>query len=231
MNYQRIHDEIISRAKCRARPSGYVEKHHVLPRSMGGSNAKENLVILSAREHYIVHWLLYKIYRNTAMAFAWYRLTHGNKNRRTYVSRTFEYARRARAWAVSGSNHPFYGKRLTDEHRKNLSSAKRGKTYAELGREGASPLLGRKTTETHREKISRAVRGRTYGVESRRSLSAARGSQTGVTGVRRAQNRWQALIYVNGKRLNLGSFKTLDAASAARRAAEEKYLSQKVCAG
>lgn len=38
----------------------YTEKHHIIPKSMGGSNKKYNLVILTAREHYIAHLLLTK---------------------------------------------------------------------------------------------------------------------------------------------------------------------------
>jgi hypothetical protein len=37
------------------------EKHHILPKSLGGSNDKDNLVNLSLREHYICHKLLTKM--------------------------------------------------------------------------------------------------------------------------------------------------------------------------
>jgi hypothetical protein len=42
-------------------PEGYCEKHHIIPKFMGGDNSKENLVYLTAREHYIAHKLLMKI--------------------------------------------------------------------------------------------------------------------------------------------------------------------------
>ena len=38
----------------------YTEKHHIIPKSMGGLDTKENLVVLTAREHYIAHLLLTK---------------------------------------------------------------------------------------------------------------------------------------------------------------------------
>ena len=38
----------------------YTEKHHIVPKSMGGLDTKENLVVLTAREHYIAHLLLTK---------------------------------------------------------------------------------------------------------------------------------------------------------------------------
>jgi len=46
MNYQRIHDAIIDRARNRTL-TGYTERHHVIPRCLGGTNDKENLVKLT----------------------------------------------------------------------------------------------------------------------------------------------------------------------------------------
>lgn len=50
---------------------GYLEKHHVIPRCMGGSNDKSNLVLLTGREHFMAHMLLWKAYpSNGSFAFA-----------------------------------------------------------------------------------------------------------------------------------------------------------------
>lgn len=71
MNYQRIYDQIIDRAKER-NLEGYKERHHILPKCLEGSNKKENLVELTAREHFICHWLLCRVYpqdRKLAKAF------------------------------------------------------------------------------------------------------------------------------------------------------------------
>lgn len=40
---------------------GYTEKHHIVPKSLGGSNANDNIAILSAREHFVCHLLLIKM--------------------------------------------------------------------------------------------------------------------------------------------------------------------------
>lgn len=55
--YTRWYFNIINTAKSRT-IEGYKERHHIIPRSFGGSNKKENLVDLTAREHYICHLLL-----------------------------------------------------------------------------------------------------------------------------------------------------------------------------
>lgn len=60
MNYVRTYNDLIEKRKvCPAK--GYVENHHIVPRSLGGSNKKDNLVTLTAREHWIAHLLLWKI--------------------------------------------------------------------------------------------------------------------------------------------------------------------------
>ena len=68
MDYQRIHNAIIERAKHRtinelinSSVDGYYETHHIIPRSEGGKNTPDNLVNLTAREHFLIHWLLHRI--------------------------------------------------------------------------------------------------------------------------------------------------------------------------
>jgi len=55
--YSRIYFNIIIKAKLRV-IVGYKETHHIIPRSLGGSNDQDNLAELTAKEHYIVHLLL-----------------------------------------------------------------------------------------------------------------------------------------------------------------------------
>lgn len=64
MDYQRIYNEIIENRK-RHSITGYCENHHIIPRSLGGTDNPENLVSLSAREHFICHLLLTKIHQDT----------------------------------------------------------------------------------------------------------------------------------------------------------------------
>jgi hypothetical protein len=61
MNYQRIHDNIINRAKTRTLPKKtYAEKHHIIPKCEGGSEKGET-VKLTLKEHRLIHLLRYKI--------------------------------------------------------------------------------------------------------------------------------------------------------------------------
>lgn len=61
MQYERIYNNIVDRARNRLL-EGYGEKHHIIPKCLGGTNDKDNLVKLSFREHFICHWLLCKMY-------------------------------------------------------------------------------------------------------------------------------------------------------------------------
>ena len=62
MNYERIYESIVARGKERVTVEGYSEHHHIIPRCLGGSDDKENLVTLTAEEHYVVHQLLVKMH-------------------------------------------------------------------------------------------------------------------------------------------------------------------------
>lgn len=61
MNYKRIYDNIVERSKNRQLET-YTEKHHIVPRCIGGDDSTDNLVNLTPEEHYVVHQLLVKIY-------------------------------------------------------------------------------------------------------------------------------------------------------------------------
>lgn len=76
----------------------YYERHHIVPKSLGGDNSKENLVLLTAREHFICHWLLTKMVSGSdqyhKMACALNNMTWNcPKHDRQFSSRHYEIAR------------------------------------------------------------------------------------------------------------------------------------------
>jgi len=62
--YSKWYWTLVDKAKTRTAISGYVEKHHIIPHSMGGKKQKSNLVILTAREHFVAHCLLARCVQN-----------------------------------------------------------------------------------------------------------------------------------------------------------------------
>lgn len=69
--------QIIRRAQLRLTLNEYSERHHIIPRSLGGLDRKSNLVRLTAREHFICHWLLTKMVQGDdllKMKYAFWRM-------------------------------------------------------------------------------------------------------------------------------------------------------------
>ena len=101
MNYQSVYNNIINNAKGRVKHPG-LERHHIVPRSCGGTNDKENLVFLSTKEHFICHLLLIKIYHNQPVfkkkmiyALWWMAKTRNTLNGYKVTSRAYDLARKA----------------------------------------------------------------------------------------------------------------------------------------
>ena len=111
-------------------PEGeYKERHHVIPKCLGGTNDKNNLIDLYAKEHYIAHKLLaLENPSNNGLQFAWWNMCqiHGNSEQSRYEPspEEFEEARKRCALLSSenntGENHPMFGKHLSDEQKEFL---------------------------------------------------------------------------------------------------------------
>lgn len=115
--YKKWYEKIVLTAQVRMWPDNtYFEKHHIIPRSIGGSNKKINLAILTAREHFICHRLLTRFLTGNAkmkMSFAtWIMMTNNNPHQKRYkvTSRIYEFVKKEMV-AVQ----------RTKEHRKKVS--------------------------------------------------------------------------------------------------------------
>ena len=60
MDYKQNYINLITRTKIERNLSTY-EVHHIIPRSLGGTDELSNLTKLTPREHYLAHYLLWKI--------------------------------------------------------------------------------------------------------------------------------------------------------------------------
>lgn len=122
MNYYQIYHNIVSNRKLNKPLGGYTEVHHILPRSLGGSDSVDNLVHLTAREHYICHLLLTKMYEVGTTEY--YKVVHaymmmcnattnGSHNRsyrvnsRIYSKLRLEYSKLMSASQVGSNNNQF----------------------------------------------------------------------------------------------------------------------------
>lgn len=165
--WRRCYDALIAK-RIGAVPDGYNERHHIVPRALGGSDDASNLVRLTAREHFIAHMLLAKIHGGV-MWVAILRMK-GRRHGEGYVNSRF-YERARIEWAKwssenqRGGSHWAFGK----------PSPMRGIRKPEFSGEG-HPLFGTKRTpaqiaavvaantgakrtEKTRQKIAEAQRG------------------------------------------------------------------------
>jgi hypothetical protein len=92
MNYLKIYNQIIERAKNRSL-TGCKERHHIIPKCMGGGNSEANMAVLTPKEHYVCHLLLYRANpSNQKLAYAFWMMCNCpgiNKNRPKASSRLY----------------------------------------------------------------------------------------------------------------------------------------------
>jgi len=142
MNYQLHYDQLVARAAARTL-DGYSERHHVVPVCMGGSNEAANIVRLTPEEHYVAHQLLYRIHRTRSLFNAIKCMTWKSKHTPTRNNRLYGWIRRQHAAYMSmqtgrkqsaqtkakigaANKVALTGKRLSDQHRKNISTGGTG---------------------------------------------------------------------------------------------------------
>lgn len=133
---------------------GYVEKHHVIPRCLGGSNDQNNLVFLTAKEHYICHRLLTKMTigkdRHRMVKAHYMMLIVTSAQRRHDVSaRMFEQLRKNAAASQSALTKG--QKVVSPETRKKISESTKGRP---------SPFKGRSLTDEQKMQISMVHKGK-----------------------------------------------------------------------
>jgi hypothetical protein len=140
--YTKSYDSIIGTAKVRGSVLGYSEIHHIIPKSLGGSNRKENLVKLTPKEHFICYRLLPKMTLGIAknkMLYAIRRMVYkGNiyqDKRYKATSRTYSFIME-QVKAVHSermkNNNPMHDPSVREVHA--LAIAERGKTSGMSGK-------------------------------------------------------------------------------------------------
>ena len=158
----------------------YIEKHHIIPKSLGGSNKKENLVNLSAREHYICHLLLVKMLdcpeNKQKMKYALWCMINGFSSDKKINAKIFEKVRREHSIYLSkirkGKKHTqetkmkigqlSKQKNFTDEYRQKLSESSKKRKHSpevkEIIRQKAKERWASKTSEQKRQILAPAIK-------------------------------------------------------------------------
>ena len=153
MNYQQIYDKLVSRFDKRI---GYVEKHHILPRCLGGTDEISNLIELYPEEHYLAHLLLCKIYPgNQKLLYATMNMTTGSMtNNGKRNNKAYGWLRRQYAESMSGDNNP-------------------ARRIPNLQKEAAKKRTGQERSEETKARMSIAQKGRTFSKDTKYKMAAA----------------------------------------------------------
>ena len=171
MNYQKIYDTICKRGQERILPKDvYTEKHHIVPKCLGGGNEKSNLTVLTAREHFLVHYILTRIYPNNSKIWNAMKkmLYYKSAGQLRYIpnSKMFEMIRSEINKQFSGTGNPFFGKKHTEETKQILSLKHIGRFCGPK-----SPKYGIAVSDETKSKISNANKGKTRTNEFKIKLS------------------------------------------------------------
>jgi hypothetical protein len=140
----------------------YFEGHHIVPKSKGGlgnSNRPKNnsnIVLLTAREHFLAHWILWRIYRDRPTALAFHKMISKNKTQnRTTSSKGYEEARESYRLTNIGNQ---YGKGknrfVSDERKQRQSELMKGRYTGDK-----NPFFNKKHTNESKDKIRKSREG------------------------------------------------------------------------
>lgn len=143
MNYDKIYDLLITKAKTRSIcTETYYEKHHIIPRCMGGSDDPDNIVLLLPEEHYLAHQLLIKmtLYKESIhwgkLVYSANMMTIGNnRNNKSYgwikrhlaeiKSKKFK-GKAQSSEHIESRRNKIKGLKRSDEAKRKISEAKKG---------------------------------------------------------------------------------------------------------
>lgn len=166
MNYQKVYNQIIDRAKNQNRVYGkgvYYERHHITPKCIGGEGktsqwkTHSNIVLLSAKEHFICHRLLCEVYPNSPkLKFALWAMSNQITESRGYKvgAKCYERLRQEHIALISGVPK-------SKETREKMSLSSKGVKKPPM-------------TDTHRANLQQSIVGLSKSPEHRDNLSKAK---------------------------------------------------------
>ena len=166
MNYEKIYNKIIEKRKVEklSKKEIYCEGHHIIPVSFDKSLEKDenNIVNLTAREHYVCHKLLQKI-----------ALEKYGKNSHEYMAMTYCMFRMSnnKIYEIKSKDYEFYRKKYADYLKEN-KSGKNSPNYGKRGKLSAS--YGKHHSEETKKRLSKAHKGKKLSEETKKKMSEHR---------------------------------------------------------
>jgi hypothetical protein len=147
----------------------YLERHHKIPKGLGGSDSSGNLVYLPARLHFVAHVVLHRALRKKETAAAINAMCMNTVKRYGKVSsRLFAYARAEYAKSIAGEGNPFKNKTHSKEQKEKWSLIRKGKvachetkskmSNSQKKRQKSFPNKGINWTENQKRVVSNTMK-------------------------------------------------------------------------
>jgi hypothetical protein len=156
MNYRAHYDKLVARGQ-RTLIHGYREQHHIIPKCMGGTDDEENLVYLTAEEHYVAHQLLVKMYPDNRKLIHAANMMCVKDGKQKRNNKEYSWLKQRRSDAMKN-------RVITDEARKNMSNSAKGHVKSDEHRKNLSIAnLGKSQkpcSEERKAKLSKTLTGR-----------------------------------------------------------------------
>lgn len=152
----------------------YKERHHIIPKCLGGTNDANNLVDLFAKEHFIAHQLLAKENpTNNNLLCAWWAMCQikGRDYQERYIPTADEYEEARTAIALmesesrTGEKNPMFGRHIpmSEEAKEKLRQINLGRKHSKESKEKMrQSKLGRVLSEEHKRKIGESSKGKKH---------------------------------------------------------------------
>lgn len=184
MNYRSIYYNLIAKALTQGRikkTNDGLDRHHIIPKSLGGCNDISNLVLLAGREHYLAHKLLVRMHvgadrKKMIYALWWMTKTKGagkHSNKTRITSRDYEYSRKLFIEAITIMNNDPVRK---ENYRKNRAAGIYKYDNASMGR-SLSETLAKLSVE---EKKIRMLNSTMRADQEARILAIRRGKASTI---------------------------------------------------
>jgi hypothetical protein len=190
MNYKQNYDNyisyIISLCRKNIRPTTkyqrknfdtYFEFHHIIPKSFGGKNSKDNLIPLTPREHFLAHYLLTKIYPDSEkMQNSFWIMSHVHNKKISSIQSSNLKLKRLE-YLKEFFHH-------SDKFKKELSKRNKGNTYTKGKHihseefkkklsersKNQKTFLGKHHTDEYKKYMSKIMKGRILSEEWKRKI-------------------------------------------------------------
>jgi hypothetical protein len=173
MNYKHIYNQLCQRSQPRTWEKFKYEKHHIIPKSMGGDNSKSNIAILTPREHAFAHLLLVRFLSGTNKAKMIFALksmiSYKNEHRAQLTTRQYETLRRAYQTLSKTSEYSAWRSELT----KSQWTSERRAAVAEKTRQQWATGTKRQSfgSDEYRQKKSQQMKKRWKDTEYQNFIS------------------------------------------------------------